>query len=71
MIIGQALLSDDSTTGDVYFSPWFPRGGNKAVMSCDLIAVSDASRLGSMRKGEHPRFYWLRVVPGCRSPRAP
>ena len=43
MIIGQALLSQNSTTGNVYYSPWFPRGGNKAVFSCELIASADTT----------------------------
>ena len=43
MIIGQALLSQDSTSGNVYYSPWFPRGGNKAVFSCEVIASANTT----------------------------
>ena len=39
MPIGQVLLSSDGNT-DVYFSPWFSRGGNKATFVCDLIATA-------------------------------
>lgn len=36
MIIGQLLdgNEDGSTT---YYSPWFPRGGNRAVFACEVI----------------------------------
>jgi len=42
MIIGQSLFSQ-STTGTVYFSPWFPRGGNAATFACEVIASADTT----------------------------
>ena len=45
MIIGVNLRSDDSTNGDTYFSPWFPRSGNKAVFSCDLINAAPSGNI--------------------------
>jgi hypothetical protein len=42
MIIGQTL-SSQSTSGTTYYSPWFPRGGNAAVFSCEVIASADTA----------------------------
>lgn len=42
MIIGVTLHSQ-STTGKVYFSPWFPRGGNSATFACEVIACADTT----------------------------
>jgi hypothetical protein len=42
MLIGVTIQSD-STGGDIYFSPWFPRGGNSAVFACEMIACADTT----------------------------
>ena len=37
MILGQLLNGTPSTT-TVFFSPWFPRGGNLAKFTCEVFA---------------------------------
>jgi hypothetical protein len=41
MIIGQTLMGSSSN----YFSPWFPRQGDAAVFSAQIIAISGTSTL--------------------------
>jgi hypothetical protein len=41
MIIGQTLMGSSST----YYSPWFPRQGDTAVFSAQIIAISATSTL--------------------------
>ena len=49
MIIGETLLSENSTDGDTYFTPWFPTGGNLAALTCEVIAVAGASKIDSFK----------------------
>ena len=41
MIIGQTLMGSSSN----YYSPWFPRQGDTAVFSAQIIAISSTSTL--------------------------
>lgn len=41
MIIGQTLMGSSSN----YFSPWFPRQGDRAVFSAQIVAISSTSTL--------------------------
>jgi len=47
MIIGQTLVAQNESPANVYFSPWFPRGGNMATFTCDVIAVSASADITS------------------------
>ena len=38
MLIGQTIFSA-TTSATVYYSPWFPRGGNRGRMTCNVVAA--------------------------------
>ena len=42
MLIGVTVFSQ-TTGGKIYFSPWFPRGGNSATFACEMIACADTT----------------------------
>lgn len=44
MIIGECIIAATDTlqeTYTVYYSPWFPRGGNAATFVCEVIATTN------------------------------
>lgn len=43
MLIGQTLAAPATGGGAIYYSPWFPRGGNAGVFQLDLMEVVDMS----------------------------
>ena len=44
MLIGQTIFGEDSAATDFY-TPWFPRGGNRAIMTCNLLNDMNLSTL--------------------------
>jgi hypothetical protein len=43
MIIGQTIVADSDAT--VVYSPWFPRGGNGAVIAVEVIGITSGGSL--------------------------
>ena len=43
MIIGETLFAKDS--GSTYYSPWFPRQGNRARFTCNYLTGNSVSSL--------------------------
>jgi hypothetical protein len=40
MLIGQTI-SSETASGNTYYSPWIPRGGNAAIFVVDVIETAD------------------------------
>lgn len=45
MIIGQTIACHDDSTGEYYYTPWFPRQGRTVVSSFEVVSIGPTTQI--------------------------